>query len=717
MFLPPREGRSVLEWRCWPQIGMVHMLRLLSLLLSFAVISLDGKSAQADVGGSIQSVVSILPVRSGKGPVQAGQGRGRVPEASGIVVGRDGLIATAWHVLKAVRRIDVRLADGRLLAAKLIGSDEASDIALLRVEAKLAPFKAAVRPVVAQPVCAIGNAYGLDLSVTCGVVSALDVSHAGFNAIEDFVQTDAASNPGSSGGALVDMKGQLVGMVSAIFAAKSDTNIGVNFAVSERLLRRVVEDLKDDGRVDYVKAGWRLASLSRQAQAKGPGARVAGVAEAGPSQRAGLEAGDTLRSIGGRRVRSPKSALSALALVHPGGSVKVVYERDGRSQETVLSFQSVGQSVGQSTGGTTGSGARSSPQSALDCPHPPVVCKVRQSVFPIEGFDPIASAVRIADDLLVTNRHVIGSRKEAKVFTPTGALSAKVLPSIYPGDLVLLKVEGLPANGLNLKLEDKASDSWGSLYVVGADVARKLIRVFKPGRLRSSPADGAALGRLHVTAQMQPGVSGGALVAEDGTLVGIAVGGGEGRNEAVPLEQVRNLLEGLNASGAVQLQLRLGVAFESCAGAIDTAQRRRRGQRADADVVSKLKTSCLESRNPGQHLKASRLLAFARQYDASIALSKAAVDQVPNSINARVSYLVALQLAGRFDEMLEHARWLMAVDPSDPRLLRFGIQAGVWGGDQALAEAAYAKLQAADPRQAQAARRFIDRPPPKPRRR
>ena len=93
------------------------------------------------------------------------------------------------------------------------------------------------------------------------------------------------------------------------------------------------------------------------------------------------------------------------------------------------------------------------------------------------------------------------------------------------------------------------------------------------------------------------------------------------------------------------------------------------------------------------------------------------MEQVPNSINARVSYLVALQLAGRFEDMLPHARWVMSADAQDPRLLRFGIQAGVWGGDIALAEEAYAKLQEADPRQAQAARRFIDRPPPKPRRR
>ncbi|MEM8976588.1 MAG: trypsin-like peptidase domain-containing protein [Pseudomonadota bacterium] len=686
------------------------MYRLSFYFVLLAMVLLGTSAAHANIGEGIKSVVSILPVRVGA-PVQAGQGRGQVPEASGIVVDNDGLIATAAHVLKAVRRIDVRLSDGRILPAKLVGSDVASDIALIKVDASLIAYKAAPRPAIAQRVCAIGNAYGLDLSVTCGVVSALNVSHAGFNAIEDFVQTDAAANPGSSGGALVDRDGRLVGMMSAIFAAKSDTNIGVNFAVSEQLLRRVVDDLKDDGRVDYVKGGWQLSPLSRRARSLGHGANIVDVTAGGAAAGAGLKAGDTLRSVGGRSVRNPKSVLSALALVRAGGSVEIVYERAGQRRSTKLSFALARE-------GTVPARSTNSPAGA-DCPYPQSVCRVRQAVFPIESFDPIASAVRIADDLLVTNRHVIGARQTAQVFTPTGKLMAKVLPSTYAGDLALLQVQGLPKDGLVLKLSDVTVRSSNSkrYFVVGADVARKEVRVFKPGPLRSGPARGAELGRLHVGAQMQPGVSGGALVNANGGLAGIAVGGGEGRNEAVPLAQVRMLMEGLNGAGATQLQSQLGVAFEECAGAIDRSKRRRRGQRPDPEVIEKLKSQCLVSQNPGQHLKASRFLAFARQYDASIVLSKAAVEQVPNSINARVSYLVALQLAGRFEDMLAHARWVMSADPKDPRLLRFGIQAGIWGGDRALADEAYSKLEAADPRQAQAARRFIDRPPPKPRRR
>ncbi|MGI9408649.1 MAG: trypsin-like peptidase domain-containing protein [Hyphomicrobiaceae bacterium] len=677
-------------------------------VVALALISLP-RAAQSTVRDGVNSVVSILPVRGSKPVLRAGEGRGQVPEASGIVVGPKGLIATAWHVIKAVRRIDVRTADGRILPAKLVGSDEASDIALLRVDTSLPAFKFAPPPEVAQPVCAIGNAYGLDLSVACGVVSAVDVSHAGFNAIEDFVQTDAAANPGSSGGALVDEKGRLVGMISAIFAAKASTNIGVNFAVSGRLLRRVVDDLADDGRVDYVKAGWQLAPLSRGQRRQGHGARIAGLEQPGVAHAAGLRAGDIIRAIGGRPIRGPKGVISALAFVTAGNSVDVMFDRSGQRKTASLSFPAAK--------AQRSAVPAKSAKSALDCPHPPKVCAIRQAVFPIESFDPLASAVRIASDLLVTNRHAVGAQNSATVHTPAGPLKASVVPSAYTGDLALLQVEGLPDEGLTMSVstDQQSKLPSGNYYVVGADIARKEVRVFKPGGLILGPANGAPLGRIHVAAKMQPGVSGGALVDDKGKFVGVAVGGGEGRNEALPIANVKALLDGRAKANAKAAHQRLGQALEACAAAIDSAKRAKRGRRPKPDVIAALKTDCRTSLNPGQYLKAARFLAFAREYDAAIELSKLATEQVPNSINARLSYLVSLQLAGRFKQMLPHARWLLKVQPSNPQSLRFAIQSGVWGDDRDLAEQAYQKLLAADPRQAQAARRFIDRPPPAPR--
>ena len=118
-----------------------------------------------------------------------------------------------------------------------------------------------------------------------------------------------------------------------------------------------------------------------------------------------------------------------------------------------------------------------------------------------------------------------------------------------------------------------------------------------------------------------------------------------------------------------------------------------------------------------QLLEAGRILAQAGEFDSAADLHGQAAEQVPNSINARLSLLVSLQLGARFEDMLPHARWLMTMAPDDPNALRFGIQSGVWGGAPELAEEAYSLLLEADPLQAQAARRFIDAAPPAPVRR
>ena len=686
------------------------MARLVYVVtLAIGMLTLLLAPAHANIGAAKDSVVSVLPDRPGKPRGGEGARPGVAPEATGVVVGPNGLIATALHAVAAARRIDVRLADGRILPAQFVGRDKPSDIALLRVNTKIPQFSFAPEPSLAQPVCAIANAYGLGLSVACGVVSAVGVSNARFNAVEDFIQTDAAVNPGSSGGALVDADGRLVGMISAIFAAKADTNIGINFAVSARLLQRVVSALAADGQVEYFAPGWRLARLSRRELATTVGVRVAKVSAQGAAAAAGLKSPDIVTRIGDSRIRTPRDAVAALALVRPGESVEVDFVRAGRKRTATLSY---------GTAAEVDTAPEAQTAATPDCPHPRQVCDVRQAVFPIESRDPLASAVRIGDDLLVTNRHAIGARRDATVNTPNGQRQARVIASAYRGDLALLQVDGLPPNGLVLAPTPvDANPADGRYFVVGADIVKKQIRVFKPGRLLSEPAEGAPLGRIHVAAQMQPGVSGGALVDGDGRLVGIAVGGGEGRNEALPIGGIKALLDGRKGAAAEESQKVLGEALEACEAALDKTQRLRRGQRPEPATLSALTSSCSASENPSLLLRAGRQLAFARAFDDAIRLTNAAVQQTPNSINARISLLVSLQLAGRFAQMLPHAKWLMEALPNDPQALRFSIQSGVWGGEPQLAEAAYQKLLKVDPRQAQAARRFIDRPPRTPPRR
>lgn len=685
----------------------MRLVTSIGIVLAIAM-ALSVKPGQALPSDTLQSVVSVLPVWPGK-PVREGELPNQAaPEGSGIAIAEGGLIVTALHVVQPAERIDVRLADGRLLPATLIGQDEASDIALLRVDADLPLLDKATRPDLADPVCLIGNAFGLGLSVSCGVVSALDTSNAGFNPVEDFVQTDAAANPGSSGGALVDGDGRLVGMMSAIFASEGNANIGVNFAVSTPLLNRIVEDLTDDGEVDYVQPGWRLVTLPRAEKKNVVGARVVEVDKTGAAIQAGIAVDDVITMIGDRRIRGPRDAVGALALIKHGQSVSVVFAREGQKQQAVLSFV-------DPVGGGAGPSAKAKNKNP-DCPHPAPVCTVRQAVFPIESFDPLASAVRIDRDLLVTNRHVIGNRSEATVYTPNGPRTAKIVPSAYRGDLALLRVDGLPEEGMILTSEAFSSDyaEAEQYFAIGADIARQEVRVFAPGGLILGPAKDALRGRLHVTAVMQPGVSGGALVDQAGHLVGIAVGGGEGRYEALPMSAVSDLLAKRDTADAATVQRQLGEALVECASAIETAGGRPRGQAWDQSLTDDLTNDCHSSENAGQYLEAGRMLALAGRFDDAVALHSAAVDEVPHSINARLSLLVSLQLGGRFQDMLPHARWLSELLRDDPQAQRFAIQSGVWGGDPDLADLAYNRLLKADPRQAQAAKRFIDQPPPAP---
>ena len=675
---------------------------LLTTALLLLLAGAQAPPAQALPAETLESVVSVLPVWPGRPQGGAGGRPGVAPEGSGVVL-KPGLIATAWHVVEPARRIDVRLSDGRILPARLVARDAASDIALLRVDARLRPIGTTPAPQLAEPVCAIANAYGLGLSVTCGVVSALHVTDAGFNAVEDFVQTDAAANPGSSGGALVDREGRLVGMMSAIFASAGDTNIGINFAVSTELLMRVVEALLAEGKVAYPLPGWRLEAAGRDRLASVAAPVVGAVSEGGPADRAGIRPGDAILKIGARRVRTPRDAIAAFAVIRdPGAPVDIALLRGGRQRVVPLSFDAAPEAEE----------APDKPEALADCPHPAPVCLVRQAVFPVSAFDPAASATRIGPALLVTNRHVVGDRPDAIVHTPDGPKQARVVPSAYPGDLVLLEVHGLPAGGFVPDLEGEVAND-GEFYAVGVDIARREVRVFDPGGLIAEPAEGAALGRLHIRARMQPGVSGGALVHESGELAGIAVGGGDGRFEAMPMKSVRSLLALRADPGAAEATRRLGAAFSACAAGTDAFQ----GRAASESDRDGLAGTCAAARNHGQLLEAGRLLARAGDFDRAIALHGQAVGQVPNSINARISLLVSLQLGGRFEEMTGHARRLMGMAPEDPQALRFAIQSGVWGKAPELAEEAYRALRKADPRQAEAARRFIDAAPPAPKRR
>ncbi len=279
------------------------------------------------------SVVSVLPVWP---PDKA---RSEEPEGSGVVVGDDGLIATANHVLGEARNVFVRSFSGKVVRAEILLRDQETDIALLKAVLNAPPAELAPAIVVGSKACAIGNGFGLGLSLTCGVVSAKQMSGVGFNRIEDFVQTDAAVNPGMSGGALVNDKGQLIGLLSAIFTKTSDSNIGVNFAVSAPLLMKVVADYQEHGRTVRIAPGLLLRPALKTGDTGLVGAQVMRVEVGSAEEAAGVQRGDIILFAGGRRIKRAGAYLAALALLQSGAPLELDIMRDGARKTIKITFK------------------------------------------------------------------------------------------------------------------------------------------------------------------------------------------------------------------------------------------------------------------------------------------------------------------------------------------------------------------------------------------
>jgi S1-C subfamily serine protease len=312
-----------------PRFGLGCIGLLVAAGLWFAAV--PARAFEAKV---LDSVVSVLPLWPGQ--ERGGQPQvppGTAPEGTATAIRAGGYLVTALHVVARATAITVRLPDGREIPAELVGRDPPTDLAVLKVAVDLPPLPEAPEPALGAAVCAVGNAFGLGLSVSCGVVSARHRSGTGFNPIEDFVQTDASVNPGASGGPLVDARGRLVGVLLAIFTKDADADIGVNFAASVALVRRVTDDLIDRGRVVRARSGLRVVDLELEDRTRLVGARVLSVTPGGAAAAAGVVAGDVILRVGARQVRKASDVVSALQLYRPGARVSVTILRGGAERD------------------------------------------------------------------------------------------------------------------------------------------------------------------------------------------------------------------------------------------------------------------------------------------------------------------------------------------------------------------------------------------------
>ncbi len=250
---------------------------------------------------------------------------------SGVIVdARNGYIITNNHVIDKADEIQVTLHDGRQLNARLIGTDPESDIAVIKVEPKNLtelPIADSSLLQVGDFVVAIGNPFGLGQTVTSGIVSALGRSGLGIEGYEDFIQTDASINPGNSGGPLVNLRGELVGINTAILAP-SGGNVGIGFAIPSNMANKIKNSLIEHGSIKRGQLGVTIQDLNPElAQAFGldqtQGAVITAVQPKSPAAKAGLEPGDIVLAINDRRVRNGAEIRNTIGLLPVGEEVKL----------------------------------------------------------------------------------------------------------------------------------------------------------------------------------------------------------------------------------------------------------------------------------------------------------------------------------------------------------------------------------------------------------
>ena len=253
---------------------------------------------------------------------------------SGVIVSSNGYILTNHHVVVAADEIQVALADGRTLPARVVGADPETDLAVLKINATDLPAITFAQPEslkVGDWVLAVGNPFGVGQTVTAGIVSALGRTHLGINTFENFIQTDAAINPGNSGGALVDATGNLVGVNSAIYSRTGGSQ-GIGFAIPVSIARQVMEQIIKTGSVTRGWVGIEVQDLSPElADSFGlktiEGALIAGVLKNGPADNGGVRPGDILLMVDGNKVIDSASLLNLIADLNPGVNAQLKVTR------------------------------------------------------------------------------------------------------------------------------------------------------------------------------------------------------------------------------------------------------------------------------------------------------------------------------------------------------------------------------------------------------
>lgn len=362
-------------------ISTAHRILTIALIMSTVVVApIAGSSARAPLVDESRGILSVAPMLEKVTPavvniavvtqvaveqnpmlkdpffrrffglpdqIPAPETRRALAAGSGVIVdAAKGLVITNHHVINAAEYIGVTLKDGRQLKAELVGSDAATEVALLRIQAQgLTSLTLADSDLlqVGDVVLAIGNPFGVGQTVTSGIVSALGRSGLTPDNYEDFIQTDAPINPGNSGGALVNSRGDLVGMNTAIIAP-SGGNVGIGFAIPANIIKAVMTQLESYGHVRRGRIGVALQPVSPEMAASVGmhqiyGAVVVSVEPNSSAAQAGLKAGDIIVEIDGKRMNSASDVRNRIGLSEAGRSLAIGCLRGGKRNDITVRLE------------------------------------------------------------------------------------------------------------------------------------------------------------------------------------------------------------------------------------------------------------------------------------------------------------------------------------------------------------------------------------------
>ncbi|MDB2438685.1 Do family serine endopeptidase [Hellea sp.] len=349
-FTQPAEAQSSLKSNGVMTVdsrrGVLTMAPLLERVTP-AVVSIDVRGTSEERPAARGNEELLERFFGGRIPNEPREKRGL---GSGVIVNASqGLIITNAHVIDGADEITVTLEDKRQLDAEVVGTDKKTDIALIKVSArglKELKFAQASNVKVGDYVIAVGNPFGLSHSVTAGIVSALGRDRGGSaDGYQDFIQTDASINPGNSGGALVNSKGELIGINSAI-VSRSGGNQGIGFAVPTNIVQGVMRQLESYGEVRRGRIGILIGDITPTLKEALKlttlnGALVSDVVEDSPAEKAGLKRDDVIVAFNGGDILDASDIRNAVGLVEPGQRADITYLRDGKRRTTRIEVEAV----------------------------------------------------------------------------------------------------------------------------------------------------------------------------------------------------------------------------------------------------------------------------------------------------------------------------------------------------------------------------------------